>query len=378
MIYVVNRALGLLNGGAENFDIGMIKNVFDNKQGVDIYCGDTENVKNYFNGQHIQNISSPSLPFIRKLAYKVNKYTKLSAFLYTLDNLLFELAFIKHFILNRKKNNDTDIDIIYCCSLFFIPLLLCKFYPKDKFFSWLPGPPGRLVKILIRILVKNNNFELFTRGFPELVLDEMGLKKNEHYFVLRPSLSSQFIDKNFKRNGHDLKLVKGITVARLVPIKNIEFLIECLSHCKKDTIDFEWIIVGDGPEREKLDKLVRKLSLETSIFLVGELEHVDVINYLETSNVFALSSEFENYSNAVLEGFAFGLPCLLTDVGYMKQLAGENKRGYIYNSTDEFKTKLIDIFKNKKEYNEMSMRCTDFAKQHTWENNYRTFWGRFK
>ena len=67
----------------------------------------------------------------------------------------------------------------------------------------------------------------------------------------------------------DVKNIKLITVGRLAPFKNIDRIIMSLKQIDFEDNNIKLFIVGDGPERQNLEILVKKLKLENSIFFKG-------------------------------------------------------------------------------------------------------------
>jgi len=74
---------------------------------------------------------------------------------------------------------------------------------------------------------------------------------------------------------------------------------------------WELHIVGEGSQRDKLAELIKELNLQESVFLLGKKSNI--AEYYATSKIFAFSSRFEGFPNALLEAMFFGLACVSTD-----------------------------------------------------------------
>jgi glycosyltransferase involved in cell wall biosynthesis len=84
-------------------------------------------------------------------------------------------------------------------------------------------------------------------------------------------------------------------------------------------VDVGALIVGDGPERPRIEAEIRKLGVERKVRLVGEVE--DVRPYLATMDVFVLPSvAVETFSNAVLQAMAMSCPVVVARVGGMEEM----------------------------------------------------------
>ena len=88
--------------------------------------------------------------------------------------------------------------------------------------------------------------------------------------------------------------------------------------------ELELVIVGDGPERSRLEARARRLGVACRVSFRGfSLRVVDV---LRASDAFLLSSHGEGMSNALLEAMACGLPCLVSrSVGGARELLDEGR-----------------------------------------------------
>jgi len=102
-----------------------------------------------------------------------------------------------------------------------------------------------------------------------------------------------------------------IFVGRLVPHKRVDLLLKAVRIIKDEISDVRCIVIGDGPERGRLEALSRGLGLRENVRFLGRLkEHDDVIAYMKASKVFVLPSTREGFPNTVLEANASGLPAI--------------------------------------------------------------------
>lgn len=100
-----------------------------------------------------------------------------------------------------------------------------------------------------------------------------------------------------------------LSVGRLDPVKNQRLLIEAFAEMQ--TEDWKVQIVGEGALYSELKSLVQELNLEASVELIGS---VDVVHeYYNKASIFAFTSNFEGFPNALIEAMAFGLPCVSTN-----------------------------------------------------------------
>lgn len=101
-----------------------------------------------------------------------------------------------------------------------------------------------------------------------------------------------------------------VTVARLVPRKNVARLIRAFAMSRSDGSNWTLRVVGDGSERSNLEQLASSLKVAKHVDFVGHTENA--YSYLQDAHIFALASLFEGFPMSSLEAMAHGLPL----VGY--------------------------------------------------------------
>lgn len=93
-----------------------------------------------------------------------------------------------------------------------------------------------------------------------------------------------------------------------------------------------WIL-GDGPEREKLEQYVVENGLQDSVWMPGFIENP--YPYMAEADLLACSSVYEGYSTFMTEGVILGKPIVTTDVSGMRELLGDSEYGLIVENDDE-------------------------------------------
>jgi len=118
------------------------------------------------------------------------------------------------------------------------------------------------------------------------------------------------------------------TVARLDPVKRLDILL----HALRSLPDVYAVIIGDGPERARLTALSEGLGLANRVYFPGH--QGDVWPWLAALDVFALSSDWEGMSNALLEAMAAGLPVVATEVGGTPDVVVDGTTGLLVPRRD--------------------------------------------
>lgn len=103
-----------------------------------------------------------------------------------------------------------------------------------------------------------------------------------------------------------------VTAARLVHYKGIDYLAEVAPKVLKAHPDWKWFVLGDGEDRELLEKVIEKENLNGQLVVTGVVE--DVNPYLQKAKLFVLTSRMEGLPMCLLEAKAHGIPCISFDV----------------------------------------------------------------
>lgn len=142
-------------------------------------------------------------------------------------------------------------------------------------------------------------------------------------------------------------------VGSLVKVKNLDGLIKVLGHLK---ISFKLVIVGEGPERPKIEELIRILGLEDKVILCGEKPHKETLRIIMSCNILILPSKSEVFPIVVLEALSLGKPVIATKVGGLLEMKSKNL--YLIDSLEEINSLLekdIDVKNDDQFIKEYSM-----------------------
>ena len=139
------------------------------------------------------------------------------------------------------------------------------------------------------------------------------------------------------------KEIRIISVGRLYPQKDQKMMIEAFAKVSEKFPQWSLIIFGEGPEREALELLVERLKVKDKVSLPGRSENI--IDELNKSKVFCLSSIYEGMSNALVEAICVGLPIVTTKVSGTEELIQDGENGFTVNigDTDAMATALTKL-----------------------------------
>lgn len=115
--------------------------------------------------------------------------------------------------------------------------------------------------------------------------------------------------------GADLTIV---CVANLIPYKGHATLLEAVHRLRPR--GWSLLLVGEGPERESIQRLIASANLQEQVCLLGR--RLNVHDILDAADLLVLPSYSEGMPNAVMEAMAHGIPVVASDVGGIRSLLG--------------------------------------------------------
>ncbi len=105
-----------------------------------------------------------------------------------------------------------------------------------------------------------------------------------------------------------------LAVGRLDPIKGFDRLIRCFAAVRAERPDWSLRIVGDGAQREELERLIGELGLGDAVVLTGRQDAAGVEAEMKRASLFAMSSHSEGFPFVLLEALSCALPVVAYDV----------------------------------------------------------------
>ena len=123
-------------------------------------------------------------------------------------------------------------------------------------------------------------------------------------------------------------------VASLKPAKRIDLLLESTVGVVESGLRTRVLLVGDGPDRDRLDSLASRLEMGDSVTFAGVRD--DVADILRMSDMLVLSSRMgtETFPTVVLEAMATGLPVVTTDVGSVRDMVEDGHSAIVVPPDD--------------------------------------------
>jgi len=166
------------------------------------------------------------------------------------------------------------------------------------------------------------------------------------------------------------KKVVAISVGRLERNKGFDLVVRALADLKKKLrINWAWVLVGDGSERERLRRMVEKESLSSNVVMTGQVSDEVLENLFSLSHLFIQPSLYEGSSIATLEAMAHGLAILGSAVGGIPDKIVPEENGYLLRPGDisDLKEKLAFLLPNKDKLRKMGSRSLQLVERFSWD-----------
>ncbi|MBT7703509.1 glycosyltransferase family 4 protein [Candidatus Peregrinibacteria bacterium] len=234
-----------------------------------------------------------------------------------------------------------------------VPVVL-KAHRKNKYDlihaqAFLSAIPAKIIKFFTRLplVYSVHGTSLFhkKRGLQARIERRLlcRLKYDREISVAYNFRNLKNVNKNIAviPNGVDLELFTKIEtlrpntpftlifVGRLDPIKGLHHLIEALKNWDFEKAPLELKIVGSGPDKKRLQTLIKKLKLEEVITFTGKLKKNDLISEYKSAHIFVLPSLSEGQPLTILEAGAASLPVIATDVGDNARIIRSGQNGWL-------------------------------------------------
>jgi len=121
--------------------------------------------------------------------------------------------------------------------------------------------------------------------------------------------------------GPEGKLV--LFAGNLLPVKGPDVLLRAWAQVPRREPQARLVLIGEGPMRNRLRALCRRLGVERSVVLLGSRPHAEIPLWMNAADCLCLPSRSEGLPNVVLEALASGLPVAAADAGGVREVLGD-------------------------------------------------------
>ena len=163
---------------------------------------------------------------------------------------------------------------------------------------------------------------------------------------------------------------KLISVGRLSREKGYMDLLKIYTSLVKRYPDWTLDIIGDGAEKDRLEKYIKKNNLENNVILHGFQDKKYIDKLLNESSIYLMTSHTESFGIVLIEAMSHGVPCIaFSSAEGAKEIIKSGKNGYLiknrnYNAMIK---KVIDLIKNEDMRKEIGKAARYSVKKYTTE-----------
>ncbi|OGF51693.1 hypothetical protein A3H04_03500 [Candidatus Giovannonibacteria bacterium RIFCSPLOWO2_12_FULL_43_11c] len=157
--------------------------------------------------------------------------------------------------------------------------------------------------------------------------------------------------KEKERLKRQLGFSKNVLVymGRVSYEKSIDMAIRAMSVIAKKSPEATFVIIGGGPEREKLEILTKRLGVEKKVRFMGFLYGRELAQALQASDIFVTASKSENFPLSVIEAMASGLPIVAVSALGLPEIVEDGRSGFLVSPDrpEEIADRVLKLFNNE-------------------------------
>jgi glycosyltransferase involved in cell wall biosynthesis len=135
-----------------------------------------------------------------------------------------------------------------------------------------------------------------------------------------------------------------VAAGSLIPLKQYEMFIEILPQLQKSLPGVTAALIGDGPERSKLEGMIKNLDVKEKVLVTGELPHKQVLGYMQRAKLFLHPSAYEGFGVVCLEALYAGAQV----ISFCKPMKTEIPRWHTVKTKEEMLEKALTILRHEK------------------------------
>lgn len=272
------------------------------------------------------------------------KKLKLITFFKELKKSLKVLKLKKNLMIEAIKNCDSDVII----STRDIHNNWLSKYGRDKTLKigWEHNHHHnnkRYINKVTKSVLGLDYFVLVSKDLTKFYSEKLKDKKVKCVYI--PNSINFFPQEKAKLETENL-----ISIGRLSHEKGYLDLIDIFKELHQKYPDSKLNIIGDGPDRKKIEKKIKDNKLEDYIILHGFQEKEYINKYLEKSSVYIMTSYTESFGLVLLEAFAYGIPCVAySSAEGANEIISDNWDGYLIKDRDKNKMikRICELLSNR-------------------------------
>lgn len=189
----------------------------------------------------------------------------------------------------------------------------------------------------------------------KLLKEKYKMEKNIHIVptgieverFFKENIDNKLVARLKKQLNIQKKDIVIIFVGRLAKEKNIEFLLEAQKKLVKENKNIKLMIVGDGPDKKKYEKISTDLNISQNVIFTGKIPWDEIQYYYHVSDFFVTASKSETQGLTVIEAMASDVvPLVINDEAFVGTVINR-LNGLIFEDMDDYCNDILKLIKNK-------------------------------
>jgi len=204
-------------------------------------------------------------------------------------------------------------------------------------YCWLQGQDARKGNRAMRLLQSDPSVLIAISASMQ-----QDIKKNYGIEITRV-LPNAIDPSDFEHIPSAERNIDILGVGSLIPLKQWDIFLVVISRLVKHFPELRCTLCGDGPEKERLQQLVKEYGLNEHIQFTGQLPHYQALQLMKTARILLHPSSYEGYSKVLAEALYAGCYC----VSFVHHEKAAIPHWYVVSNVDEMINRCIEILQDK-------------------------------
>ena len=205
-----------------------------------------------------------------------------------------------------------------------------------------------------------------SKSMEEILVREYGLRG--HYTVIPTGID---LEPYRRVDGKSLRARMGwqddkvlVSVGRLAKEKNLDTLFHAAKKVLRTHPDLRVVVIGDGLEKDALQKLTVELGIAERVTFTGEIPFSEIPSYLKAADVFGFASITETQGLVTMEALAAGLPVAAVDASGTRDILDDGVQGFLVpNNADALAESINRLFESPERLEKFRVNALEKAKE---------------
>ncbi|WP_373032368.1 glycosyltransferase [Sulfurovum sp.] len=337
------------------------------------------------------NVSTTNANMTSKLDVKTDEWEKLDEHFFVKYYNETKINVLSLSLLFNVWKDIRNSDVVHAQYMFSTPTPIALFYakvfskpillsPRGALCKWCLEQGSRFKKLWLGLLIRPFVKSLYWHATAQQEKDEILAQFPNAQVEIIPNgiefdvfqtynrVTSKEFCKTYAQQATDIDGEKIIvSMGRLQKKKGFDILIDAFAKIMPDYPTAKLFIAGqDEKEGGNLTRQIAGLGLEQQVFLVGEIQGQDKIDFLANADLFVLPSHNENFGNVYVESLAAGTPIVASTGTPWSEVEDTNCGKWVNNSVEETAQAMLEMLGKDRE--QMRENAKRLAKKYDWKN----------